>query len=200
MTKHCKKCTEEYPLDKFSKAKNNADGYSSVCKPCRVSINKEYWRTQIGRLSQIYSVQRMTSKQREHDPPTYTLKELSFWANSNGFFRLWSAWRDNAFIKALTPSIDRLDPTKGYSLNNIRLVTWTENNDKAYTDRKSCVHITKQNRGVNQLTVCGKHIATYGSISAAARHTGITRVNINDVCRGKKSCHTAGGFCWEYST
>ena len=33
MTKHCKKCTEEYPLDKFSKAKNNADGYSSVCKP-----------------------------------------------------------------------------------------------------------------------------------------------------------------------
>lgn len=198
MAKRCNRCTLLKSLEHFSVSRSNKGGYSCICKACVVLRNQEYWRTAVGRVSQIYAVQVMSSKQRKHPKPEYTRAELSAWAFENGINSLWYDWRESGYLKDLSPSIDRLDATKGYSLDNIRLVTWKDNNDKAYEDRKACRHITKQNRKVRQLTMDGNFVAEYGSISNAARETGITRININDVCRGKLHCKSAGGFRWEY--
>lgn len=199
MLKKCKKCEVEKDESNFSKAGSTKDGYSSSCKPCVVLRNQLYWRTLKGRVSQIYANQIMSSKQRKHVAPAYTRDELGKWVYAHGFEVAHSTWKDSGYLKDLVPSIDRLDSTKPYTLQNIRLVTWADNNEKAYTDRKTCVHITAQNKGVNKLTLQGDFISSYGSISAAARENNITRININDVCRGKKSCLTAGGYKWEYS-
>lgn len=198
MAKRCKRCEELKSLDNFSISRSNKGGYSTTCKPCVVQRNREYWRTATGRISQIYTVQVMSSKQRKHPAPEYTRAQLIEWAYQHGLDKLWSNWYDSQFSKELSPSIDRLDPNHSYTLQNIRLVTWTENNDKAYEDRKTCIHITKQNRQVMQFTLDGIPVKQFGSISAAARETGITRININDVCRKKAHCKTAGGFLWEY--
>jgi len=149
-------------------------------------------------MSQVFATQTMASKQRQHQPPGYTRAELLDWAYSNGLQNLWETWRDSNYDKALIPSVDRKNPTHGYCLKNIRLVTWTENNEKAYEDRKTCIHVTKQNRQIRQLTLEGNLVAVFDSISSAARITGIARVPINNVCRKVKSTHTAGGFKWEY--
>lgn len=170
-----------------------------MCKPCTVLRNTEYWRTPNGRISQIFAIQTVCSRQRKQEAPAYSRKELTTWAYQHGLDALWTSWRDSGYLKELTPSVDRLDPNYGYTLQNIRLVTWTENNEKAYEDRKSCKHITKQNRLVNQLDLAGNVIKTFGSISAASRETGVARVPINYVCLGKKSCYTAGGFKWAYA-
>lgn len=200
MSKKCNRCEEIKDDSLFSKASGNKSGYSTMCKACVVQRNKEYWRTPPGRISQIFAVQTVSSRQRNHAAPTYTRAELLTWAYQNGLQMLWETWRLSDYQKELIPSVDRQDPTKGYSIGNIRLVTWSENNDKAYEDRKSCRHVTKQNRKVNQLDHGGNVIASFDSISDASRKTGITRININDVCRKKVHCLSAGGFGWEYAT
>jgi hypothetical protein len=198
MAKKCNRCEEIKSIDAFSVAKRNKDGRSTLCKACVVLRNTEYWRTPTGRISQIYAVQVMNSKQRQHLAPSYTRSELITWAISNNLDNIWATWKASNYSKELTPSVDRINPNSGYAFGNIRLVTWEQNNDKAYSDRKECVHITKQNRKVIQKDLEGNHIATFASISSASRNLGITRVNINDVCRKKAHCKTAGGFIWEY--
>lgn len=199
MSKKCKRCENIKPFGAFSLSQSNRDGYATTCKPCVCQRNKEYWRTPTGRMSQIYAVQVVNSKQRKHHVPEYTRDELTNWAYQNGLHLLVYAWVASGYEKDLTPSVDRKDPYLGYSLSNIRLVTWKENNEKAYEDRKACLHVTKQNRKVRQITLQGVPVSHFDSIASAARETGITRVNINDVCRGKIHCKTAGGFLWEYA-
>lgn len=198
MVKTCKRCNTEKGLDSFSVSQSNKDGYSCVCKPCVSERNKEYWRTPKGRISSIFATQVSSSKQRKHVLPKYTREELLEWAYQNNLLTLHQQWEKSGYLKDYVPSIDRLDPTKEYSLDNIRLVTWKENNEKAYEDRKTCRHITKQNRRIRQLDMTGKLLSTFNSISSASRLTGITRININDVCRKKAHCKSAGGYIWEY--
>lgn len=197
--KKCKRCEEVKPITSFAMSSTGKDGRSSTCKPCVVERNALYWKTPFGRISQVFAVQTMNSKVRGHALPSYTSKELYAWAESNGLLLIHSAWEDSGYQKDLIPSVDRNNPNLPYTLNNIRLVTWKENNDKAYEDRKSCAHVTRQNKGIQQRTVDGELVAEFGSISAAARATGIGRIPINYVCLGKPSCITAGGYKWNYS-
>lgn len=199
MAKKCNRCEQVKSLDFFSKQRSNKGGYAHICKACVVERNMEYWRTPSGRVSQIFAVQTMCSKQRRHPKPDYSRADLTEWAYANGLDTLWQAWRDSGYSKNLSPSVDRKNPNLPYMLSNIRLVTWQENNDKAYEDRKQCIHVTKQARSVKQMDMQGNVIAEFASIANAARTLGITRVNINDVCRGKKHCLTAGGYLWAYS-
>lgn len=198
MTKICKRCNQEKSLDQFTKSAQNKDGHINECKPCKVEYVREHYRTAHGRLSYIYLGQLRSSKDRGHPSPTYSKKELVRWAESQDIATLIVAWKLSEYSKDLAPSVDRLNPDLPYSLGNIRLVPWKDNNDKAYEDRKTCRHITRQNRKVRQRNLDGSVVAEYGSIANAARSTGITRININDVCRKKKHCLTAGGFLWEY--
>jgi hypothetical protein len=52
----------------------------------------------------------------------------------NGFQDLFDAWVASGYAKKMVPSLDRIDPTKTYSLDNVRLVTWYENYCKVGLD------------------------------------------------------------------
>lgn len=200
MHKQCKACRELKEAEAFSKASSNKDGLNSTCKPCVVIRNTEYWRTPYGRISQVFNVQKMNSKARGHELPSYTANQLFDWAVSKGLNELIDTWKASGYDKDLVPSVDRLDGTKGYSLDNIRLVTWKENNDAQYADRKSCKVITRQNRKVRQLSLSGELVATHDSIAAAARAVGCVRTNINAMCTGiNPHIKSVGGFLWEYA-
>lgn len=199
MTKICKRCGEIKPLEQFTKSQSNKDGHVTECKPCKVTYVREHYRSGPGRISYIYLGQLQSSKVRGHVPPEYTKTQLYEWAMHHGLDALLDAWKHSGYSKHLAPSVDRVDPNKPYKFDNIRLVTWEANNNKAYADRKSCEHITRQNRKIRQIALDGTLIACFDSISNASRVTGITRVNINDVCRRKPNCKTAGGFSWEYA-
>lgn len=198
--KSCRACKKELKLEKFSTAKSNKDGRNNTCKPCVVIKNTLYWQTPYGRISYIRVTQRKSSKARGHEVPTYTQNELFDWAVDNNLFALCDSWKAAGFPKNLAPSVDRKDVTKGYSFDNIRLVTWQENNEAQYADRKNCKVVTRQNRSIEQLSLSGELLAVHKSIAAAARVTGAVRTNINCMCSGNNpAIKSVGGFLWRYA-
>ncbi|TKW65166.1 MAG: hypothetical protein DI616_15680 [Paracoccus denitrificans] len=196
--KTCNKCNEAKDTSAFSKSPSCKDGFQGTCKACVVIRNRDYSRTPKGRVAYIYATQVTCSKQRQHPKPEYTVAELQVWAQANGLDELVTAWAASGYSKDLCPSIDRLDTTKGYAFSNIRLVTWKDNNDAQYKGRLSGKVVTKQNRSVEQRTLDGQLVATYPSIAAAARATGVQRANINAQCTGYKP-GPYGGFNWSYA-
>jgi hypothetical protein len=178
-TKICKICKKEKPITDF---------YSTYCKVCSNEKNKEYRHTLNGFLRNVYDHQRRSSKKRRHQPPAYTFKELSRWFVSQPNWEdLWLKWENSNYLKDLRPSIDRLDDSKGYSFDNIRLITWRENYMK---------EIEKQKVKVNQYDLEGNYIKTFESIHDADRHTNIDYRNIQAVCKGERK--TADFYQWRY--
>lgn len=193
MNRKCNKCNSIKFTSDFS-------GNRNTCKPCVCISNRDYWRTPKGRISQIYTTQVSSSKQRKHPLPAYSKPELLTWAYANNLMGLIEQWKLSNYDKNLIPSVDRLNPNLPYTLDNIRLVTWQTNNEKAYQDRKTCKHITSQNRKIEQLSPAGEHIAYFDSIAMASRATGITRTNINGMCKNKPYVKSVGGYIWKYAS
>jgi hypothetical protein len=160
------------------------------------TTDKKYTKDEL--IARIYTSQKASSKLRGHEYPDYSLEELSVWIHEQpNFDELYSQWAESGFIRPMSPSVDRKDDYKGYTLDNLlRICTFEENRRRLYEDKKSGIN-NKISRGVNQLTKDGELISTYYSISQASRDTGI---NVSSICwtaLGKYK--TGGGFKWEYT-
>lgn len=156
-----------------------------------------YW------LNKVYHQQRYSSIKRGHPEPDYTKQELEEWIVSNHaelFIKLYSAWEAADYPKHLVPSLDRLDDSKPYTLCNLQLVTWQEN-ERNY----------KNNRNANQRNICieqvcletGNVIDTYLSGSLAAEELRLNTTSINRAARGERKSYAGfhwrvQGIPWEY--
>jgi len=124
--KKCRKCKNLLNKKQYVKNKYFKDNLSPICKKCKLDIR----RTVVSLITDIYSKQKLHSKTRGHPPPKYTFKEFKKWILSIKNFKvLYKNWVKSGYEKNFRPSVDRLDSTKGYSFDNIRLVTWKENNN-----------------------------------------------------------------------
>lgn len=94
-----------------------------------------YEKTKKGFLMRLYRNMKSrvngTQKMKYH---LYKGKELlpkdEFyeWASKNGdFHRLFSEYEESKYDRKLAPSVDRIDSSKGYELNNMEFVTMSEN-------------------------------------------------------------------------
>jgi len=166
----------------------------------RIRENKwmvKYFRTKRGLITKIYNQQRSSSRIRNQIPPEYTLDELREWMLSNSKYHiLFDIWVKSDYQKMLIPSCDRKDDYKHYTLDNLRIVTWRENEQSGYDDRRNGIN-TKSATPVVQMTINGEFVAEYYSIKQAGRETGIHYCNISSVCTGKLK--TAGGFLWKHA-
>lgn len=197
LEKCCKNCQIIKPITEYSLASSNRGGYSHTCKRCKADHSSNYYKTLAGVISGIYNCQLQSSRTRLHPAPTYTKQELTTWLHNQNVEIIFSDWVDSNYNTFLRPSVDRIDSTQPYSFDNIRLVTWKENSDAAYEERKTCKRVTKQNKKIEQLTTDGKHVAIYLSQAHAARDTGFCRTNINHTCQGYREA--AHGFLWRYA-
>lgn len=116
--------------------------------------------------------------------------------NNPDFDRLFNDWVDSGYDKNKAPSPDRLNDYLPYSLNNLRLVTWKENNEKHYSDMRKGIN-NKLSKRVHQLTMDGNVVNTYPSICFASRATNGNAGNIGTCCNGNRK--NAGGFKWEFA-
>jgi len=191
--KCCTSCKEIKNKQDFSKYYLRKDGLYSICKKCKLS----YRRSKTGLIAQIYGSQQSRSKRKGREYPTYTGMELREWLFSQKKFHLlYDNWKRLDYQKDYVPSVDRIDDNVWYTMSNIQLMTWRENNDKGYMDRKS--RKTKhRGKGVKQFTKNGEFIAEYYSIKEANRQTKINMSSIHKVCA--KNRNHAGGFLWELS-
>lgn len=98
-------------------------------------VTKRYERTRKGKLMRIYRnmQSRVTGIQRKK-AHLYLGKELlpreQFydWAlSSDEFELLYRGWVDSGYDRRLAPTVDRIDSEKGYTLDNMRWLTHSEN-------------------------------------------------------------------------
>lgn len=109
-----------------------------------IEVKKEYNRSGKGLTSRIYNNQKLSCKKRNHEPPNYSLEEFREWFfDQENFNKIYDSWVISGFSKELVPSVDRLDDSKSYSFDNIRLVTWKENYNKQMLKKGSLHHSSK---------------------------------------------------------
>jgi hypothetical protein len=88
-------------------------------------------------ISAIYTAQKSISKTRGYNPPNYSLKELTEWLLSQKMFdKIYTEWEKSGFKRKLRPSCDRLDESKGYSFDNIQILTVNGNQRKPLTQKR----------------------------------------------------------------
>jgi hypothetical protein len=157
-TKICNKCGEEKEITLFRKCNRCKDGYRGLCKACfnlerkaypsrqlkakrerrkhqaskQPEAIKERKRTSFQKQQTIYGNMSSHQKKRGHGSMPFTLKEFRKWLNNNGWDKLYKTWKESGFEKTQAPSIDRLDNSKGYTFEDMELVTWKENYRRAH--------------------------------------------------------------------
>ncbi len=63
-------------------------------------------------------------------------KEFYYWAtHEDQFHKLWVEWVDSQFDRKLCPSVDRIDSSKGYTLENMEWITHSENSRRGAINR-----------------------------------------------------------------
>lgn len=192
--KICTVCGVESDETNFSPDNRLKSGLRSNCKQCGSKRNLKCQRTLYGHLSKIYFKQKRSSKERGHVPPNYTKNEFINWCLMQpNFYKLFFLYRFFNRPQKLSPSGDRVNPLKPYSLDNIEMMSWWENNKLAHKDRSSGKDgIAKQ---VYQVSKSGKIINRYHSLAAGAKANNTYTSNIirsiNTGCR-------AGGTYWKY--
>ena len=192
--KKCSKCKIEKDISNFYKNKSKEDGLKAYCIPCVKENVVNFNKTKRGVVFVIYSQQKPSSLRRNHPLPKYSFNELYEWCICQDIFHeLYTKWVKGGYCKYLKPSIDRLDDYKGYSFDNIQLMTWGENDKKGHKDRFNGVN-NKNAKRVFQYSKDNILIKEYCSLSQASRDNKISVGSISQVLNGRREI--ACGYKW----
>lgn len=145
----------------------------------------------------IFYDQVKNSKERRHAPPQYTKEELYEWMTTQTeFSTLYQEWVDSEFTSDFRPSCDRLDNTIGYTFDNIELVPFKVNKERAYRDTKAGLIGT--GKKVYKYAPTGEFMSEFvSSVEAASSIAGADHRNIATACRG--AIPSAYSFLWSYT-
>ena len=151
-TKYCKVCKSFLPLFSFTKNSASKDGLQFACSTCdnlrqqkrRVEKKKEiqeygkqyrikHTDDMDFRLQGLLNASRARAKEknREH---TLTKQDLFDLFPKDGrcpIFGFNLEWNGKGF-RETSPSIDRIDSTKGYTKDNVQIISWKANRIKGY--------------------------------------------------------------------
>ena len=194
MKKVCTKCHKDKKLIKFYKNLGTHDGYLTICIKC----TRKKVRKLKNKPGHIFDSQKLHSKRRGDPVPVYTKQELIDWCLRQPLYhKLHKEWVKSKYNRKLAPSCDRIDDYKPYTLDNLQLTTWGENESRSHSDTKNGIN-NKRNKAVVQLTKNSKFITNYHSISEATRQTGVAHANISSCCRRERK--SAGGYIWKFKS
>ena len=116
--------------DNFSEAKGRPGGRQTYCKPCSIKKQRAIEQSLEGRLKRSYKSQKTEAKKQGVSDLEYSYDEFREWAKIQGFEILYEHWRTRGFSSEYAPSVDRIDQTEPFALNNLQLVVWEYNRQK----------------------------------------------------------------------
>jgi hypothetical protein len=154
-TKKCFKCNQEKELTEFYKHPKMPDGRVNKCKECnKADVRKNWWdkideKREYDKNRQRYSIRRIMKhryagiKRRcekgGNNGRAYTVTGLNYLSqdeyekwfyqpnNYKEFTRLYNEWVKSDFADKMSPSIDRIDPRKSYTPDNMQWLSKSEN-------------------------------------------------------------------------
>ena len=151
LEKQCSKCKQVLPFENFSKNPSTPDGLRSNCRKCDAQRRKQWWKNGGAEKQQSYRkanpVQRITSclvtgarrrAKNKNLPFEIDLDYVRSMAGENAEFAShcpvfgialdWSCMRGNG-SKPLpnSPSLDRIDPERGYVKGNVKIISFRAN-------------------------------------------------------------------------
>ena len=114
----CKKCGEDKPANKFNP-------HAKTCRKC--CIEKQKKRPQYHVLRSLNAAKRRCRNPKDAGFKYYGAKGIKYEIDSKEFIRRFlPTWAD-MMAAGMAPSIDRIDPTKNYTIDNVRIVDKTTN-------------------------------------------------------------------------
>ena len=137
---------------------------------------KQKRRTIIGRLNRMY--EEMVRRSKDISKPYIKIDELptkdefiKFALNSKQYVQLYEKWVASGYSWRLTPSVDRIDATKGYSLDNIQFLTRSENIAKGNKEKV-------RTKAKSVIVVKGSQKMIFPSAKAVAKFFNVSPVTI----------------------
>ncbi len=134
--KECNTCHTDKPLEDFHKNCKSADGRLNRCKACTLSQNKERYHTDFDyRARCIWStiLQRVGSRNGKNKSYKHVKLEMT-----REEFIKWFSVACKKFVEenpGVTPSVDRKNNNKHYSLDNIQIISLAENSKTKPSNR-----------------------------------------------------------------
>ncbi len=155
------------------------------------SVSK-YKKSPKGVLTVLYSKMKERTRLKGLPKMDFTLEEFhQMFLYNEYFLHLHNNWRTSNYQRDNKPSIDRINPDKGYTKDNIQMMTWKENRLKG--DKENAARITTS---LEMYDLEGNKIKEFDSIKEAVEVTGLNQGLIVMCCQGKRN-HT-GGFVFKY--
>lgn len=153
--------------------------------------NTQRWRqTYKGLTANLYAKILERSRRNNKDNAQFNLGEFREWLSQTDIHRLYGRWQRSGYKTDRRPSVDRIDPLRGYTFDNMQVITAKENRVKGDEEK-----IVLWGIPIHQISMSGNVIAKYPSIKVASQITGINRNNISTVINKKRK--SAGGYKWE---
>lgn len=125
----CTKCSEVKLLSEFTK-RSGKQSNGKICKTCKVG----YRNSPRGRAANMIagSKKRALSKGFDFDlTPDWVIERLEKGVcEVTGIQLELGGGKLNGGYRPYTPSLDRTDPTKGYTKDNVKVVCWIYNSAK----------------------------------------------------------------------
>ncbi len=180
--KTCIQCGETKSLSDFYFSSGR---YKSPCKICCLNKRRtlqgmlvERWSGVLNRIEGKHNHSTAIGKER------CTREEFFNWAlKSVKLLTLYESWVDSGYSRSLTPSVDRIKISKGYTLDNIQWLTMKENNQKGHLD-----HPEKDYNRKSVTLTKGDRIMKFNSGKEASEYFGINRLAIaNNIIKGHKT-------------
>lgn len=151
-TKFCNMCKIEKFLPEFSKNASSSDGLQYRCRSCdkdyqtkrrteNYEVSLDYGRKYQAKRRQDFeyrlkmlinaSKQRAKTKNRKHEITVEDIKSIYPIDGKCPIFGIELTFGDSGF-RENSPSIDRIDSTKGYTTDNVQIISWKANRIKSY--------------------------------------------------------------------
>lgn len=123
-TKTCVKCKSEKPLNEYGRDRSRPDGISERCKKCRNKYNKNAEEAKIWFNTHIENHMLAMAKQRSRKhgvPCDLTLADIKI-PESCPLLGI-TLFRGSRMSNNNAASLDRIDPTKGYTKDNVWIIS-----------------------------------------------------------------------------
>lgn len=183
--KICSICKKLKDIKEYGKQPMGYGGYRSNCHECRKMERRGYFSLAMD----MYSKQKLRERKNSIKYKVSYSKEefIEYITKKSKYKKLYKKWLESDYATDLKPSIDRKNSNKGYSFNNIQIITWKDNNIKG--------RFEKFKKPITQYSLDGVYIKTFKSVKDANLAMGSKYMKTGNAANNN---NTAGGYRWKW--